>query len=62
MKPASGTTIRVSGNSRPCAFSALVSSRRGWQSSTRSRTPSGPNSVNNGTATAPAFMAPNSAA
>ena len=44
------------------AFSALVSSSLGLQSSTRSRTPSGPNKVNSGTATAPIRIAPNSAA
>ncbi len=42
------------------AFSALVSRIFGVQSSIRSRTPSGPNRVNSGTATAPALIAPNS--
>ena len=42
-----------------CAFSEVVSSRRGEQSSIRSRTPSDPNRVNKGTAIAPSFMVPN---
>jgi hypothetical protein len=41
------------------AFSTLVTRIFGWQSSTRSRIPSCPNSVNNGTAIAPALIAPN---
>ena len=44
------------------AFSAFVTRIRGVQSSTRSRTPSAPNSVKSGTAMAPRLMAPKSAA
>jgi hypothetical protein len=63
MNASSATTVSEP-SSAPvvAAFSAFVSSRLGAQSSTRNRTPSGPNRVNNGTATAPAFIAPNSAA
>ena len=47
---------------RSAAFSALVTSSAGEQSSTRSFTPSGPKSVNSGTAIAPSFMVPKTAA
>ena len=62
MKSASATTTRgPPSDDRSCAFSALVTSSAGEQSSTRSFTPSGPKSVNSGTAIAPSFMVPKTA-
>jgi hypothetical protein len=61
-KAASATTMRGPTAARSGAFSALVTNRLGLQSSTRSLTPSGPKSVNSGTAMAPIFMVPNTAA
>ena len=60
MKRSSNTTVVVSWiDWDSSAFSALVTSRRGLQSLTRNRTPSGPKRVNSGTAMAPLLMTPN---
>ncbi len=58
-KASSATTTRAPVPASIGAFSAFVTSMTGRQSSTRSLTPSGPNSVNRGTAIAPNFMVPN---
>ena len=60
-KASSATTTRGPIPVSSGAFSVFVTSRRGVQSLTRSFTPSGPNSVNSGTAMAPSFMVPNTA-
>ena len=61
-KSSSATTRRgPSIDDRRAAFSALVTSSAGEQSSTRSFTPSGPKSVNSGTAIAPSFIVPKTA-
>ncbi|MCY1368795.1 hypothetical protein D9M69_557960 [compost metagenome] len=59
-KPALSTSTPSPMMDRATAsFSSFVTSKAGWQSLTRRRMPSGPNSVNSGTAIAPLLMTPN---